>query len=138
MKKLCLTFATALVLVPALSFAAKPAKSSIFLWCKSGGQVCPFGFETTKSGKAIKEIRAYNKCAQVPANFPKIRVKDDGRFKKSGSVTDVTGTRLTYTIQGRFKRPKKAVGTYDIDSRKCSAKPTKFVAKKVKPSPNEA
>ena len=115
--------------IPALAFAADPAKNSAFQWCKTRDQ-CPFGFETTKTGRYIKEIKAYNKCAAVPAVYPRIRVKA-GKFSKTGTVTDVIGQKLTYTIKGRFTRPRKAVGTYDIDRKGCSAKPTEFVAKRV-------
>jgi len=63
--------------------------------------------------------------------------KDTGKFKKSGKVIDFTGAELTFTIKGKFKKPKKAVGTYEIDSSKsskppfgpCDSDPQKFVAK---------
>ena len=135
MQKICLTLATALLLIPALSFAAKPAKNSTFQWCETP-QVCAFGFMTTKNGKYLKDIRAYNKCNEVPAEFPRIRVKD-GKFSKTGTVKNVLGQKLTYTIKGEFKKPKKAVGTYDIDRKGCKAKARKFTAKKIRSSPNE-
>jgi hypothetical protein len=128
-RKIVTAAAAAACVVPALAFAAHPAKNSAFQWCESKDS-CKFGFETTKNGGKIKDINAYNKCAQVPATFPKIRVKDSGKFSKSGAVTDVTGQKLTYTIKGKFKKRKKAVGTYEVDSRKCDAKPIKFVAKR--------
>jgi hypothetical protein len=119
----------ALCLVPALALAANPAKNSAFQWCETKDK-CSFGFETSKDGKRIKDIKAYNKCAQVPAVFPKIAVKD-GKFSKTGTVTDVIGQKLTYTIKGSFTTPKKAVGTYDIDRKGCSAKAQKFTAKRI-------
>ena len=135
MRKTLLTFTTALLLVPALSFAANPAKDAAFQWCETRDR-CSFGFQTTKNGKYIKDIRAYNKCAQVPTEFPRIRVKN-GEFSKTGKAKNVLDQTVTYTIKGKFKKPKKAVGTYDLDLKGCSAKPTKFTAKKVTPSPNE-
>jgi hypothetical protein len=131
MTKLSLALALALLLVPALSLAADPAKDSVFQWCNTR-QTCPFAFETTKTGRYIREIRAYNRCSQVPAKFPRIRVRD-GKFSKTGTVRNVTGQKLTYTIRGEFKRPKKAVGTYDVDRRRCKAKPRKFTARKLMP-----
>jgi hypothetical protein len=118
-----------LCLVPALAFAASPAKNSAFQWCESK-EKCSFGFETSKDGKKIKNIKAYNRCAQVPAPFPKIAVRE-GKFSKTGTVTDAIGQKLTYTIKGSFTTSKKAVGTYDIDRKGCSAKAQKFTAKRV-------
>ena len=129
MRKTIATVALALCALPALAFAADPAKNSAFQWCPTENS-CPFGFETSKNGRYVQDIKAYNKCAQVPATYPRIRVKS-GKFAKTGTVTDVIGQKLTYTIKGTFTRPKKAVGTYDIDRKGCSAKPTKFVAKRV-------
>ena len=129
MHKLLAALVAAICLVPALAFAADPAKSSAFRWCETRDS-CPFAFETSKDGKKVIDIKAYNKCAQVPAIFPKLGIRS-GKFSKTGTVTDVTGKKLTYTFKGRFTRPKKAVGTYDIDRKGCSAKPTDFVAKRI-------
>jgi hypothetical protein len=127
--KLAAALVAAICLVPAVAFAADPAKNSAFQWCESSDR-CPFYFETSKDGKKVVDIKAYNKCAQVPATFPKIAVTA-GKFSKTGTVTDLTGQKLTYTIKGKFTRAKKAVGTYDIDRKGCSAKPTDFVAKRI-------
>ena len=135
MKNLCLTFATALLIVPAISFAADPAKDSTFQWCETQ-EICAFAFDTTKSGRYLKNIRAYNKCNEVPAEFPRVRVRD-GKFSKTGTLKNVIDQKITYTFKGEFRRPKKAVGTYDIDRRGCKAKPRKFIAKKVTFSSNE-
>ena len=129
MKKILLAAAAAICLVPALAFAADPAKNSAFQWCESKDR-CPFYFETSKDGKKVIDIKAYNKCARVPATYPKIPIRS-GKFSKTGTVTDVIGQKLTYTFKGKFTRPKKAVGTYDIDRKGCSAKPTEFVAKRI-------
>jgi len=129
-RKLLLTLAVVACVVPALALAAQPKKDSAFQWCENKNS-CPLGFETNPKGTKIIDIRAYNKCAQVPATYPKIKVKDDGTFSKSGNVTDVTGNKLNYKIEGKFKKPKKAVGTYDIDAKGCKADAQKFVAKRV-------
>jgi hypothetical protein len=127
-RKLLAAVVAAICLVPALAFAADPAKNSAFEWCKTADS-CPLRFETSKDGKKVIDIKAYNKCAQVPATWPKIAIRS-GKFSKTGTITDVTGQKLTYTFKGKFTRPKKAVGTYDIDRKGCSAKPTDFVAKR--------
>jgi hypothetical protein len=50
-------------------------------------------------------------------------------------VTDVIGQTLDFTIKGKFRRPRKAVGTFEIDSQKgakeCDSDPERFVAKRV-------
>ena len=131
-------------ILPALAFAALPKKDSAFSYCKSGSN-CPLKFQTTKSGGKIKDLTMYNDCAQLPpmeGHYPKVRVNDEGKFNKSGKVTDVTGSELTFTIKGRFKKPKKAVGTFEIDSSKsstppfkpCDSKPAEFVAKRTGPA----
>jgi hypothetical protein len=129
LRKLVAVLVAAICLVPALAFAADPAKNSAFRWCENSDS-CPFAFETSKNGRYIKDIMAYNDCARVPATFPRVRVKDDGSFSKTGTVTDVINQKLTYTFKGRFTRPKKAVGTYDVDRKGCTGKPVKFVAKR--------
>jgi hypothetical protein len=118
--------------VPALAFAADPAPSSSFRYCESNNN-CPFTFKTNKTGTKLKKITAYNKCASVPVpdGYPKIPVNNEGKFSKSGTVTDVIGQKLQFKFQGKFKKPGKAVGTYDIDRQGCNAQPTEFVAKRV-------
>lgn len=128
MRKLVAAVVAAICLVPALAFAADPAKNSAFQWCPEKDD-CPLRFETTKNGRYIKDVKAYNDCARIPANYPRIRVRN-GKFSKSGTVEDLAGQKLTYSFQGRFTRPKKAVGTYEIDRKGCTAKPQKFVAKR--------
>ena len=128
MRKLAVAVVAGICLVPALAFAADPAKNSAFQWCETRDR-CAFGFETSKNGRYVKEIRAYNDCARVPAEFPRIRVRD-GKFSKTGTVTDFIDQKLTYTFKGRFTRPRKAVGTYEIDRKGCNSKPIKFVAKR--------
>jgi hypothetical protein len=136
-RKVIIGFAAAACLVPALALAATPAKNSSFAYCESKN-MCPFGFETNKSGKRIKDIKLYAKCSPVPVmDWGKIRVKDSGRFKKSGTATDVLDRTIEFTIKGRFKKPKKAVGTYLVERNDCNDQEQRFVAKKVgKAQPN--
>ena len=140
MRKAILALVAVACVVPALAFAALPKKDSAYRYCKSGDN-CPLTFETSATGRKIKNLRMYNDCSQVPpmdGSYPGVRVKDSGKFEKTGKVTDVTGAELTYTIKGKFTRPKKAVGTYEVDSSKsaappfkpCDSKPQDFVAKR--------
>jgi hypothetical protein len=127
--KLALALVAAICLVPALAFAADPAKDSAFQYCVNKDS-CPFYFETTKNGKYLTDIKLYPKCAPVPVEkWGRIRVTE-GKFSKSGKVTDLVGNKLTYSIKGKFKRPKKAVGTYEVDSKDCKDKAVAFVAKR--------
>ena len=134
MKKILLTLAAVVCVVPALAFAADPAPSTEFAWSEQGDSV---RFKTNKTGAKLKQVSMYNKCARVPvaAGYPKVPVNDEGKFSKSGTVTDVLDQELTFTIKGKFKKPGKAVGTFEIDSRKggkrCDADPEEFVAKRV-------
>jgi hypothetical protein len=132
MRKILAAFALAACLVPALAFAANPAKNASFQYCKSEDN-CPLRFKTNKGGGKLVNLSMYNNCAQLPVNgfYPKVAVNDEGKFSKSGTVTDVIGQQLQFKIQGKFKKPGKAVGTYDIDRQGCSAQPTEFVAKRV-------
>ena len=134
MKKILLTLAAVACAVPALALAADPAPSTEFSWSEQGDSVL---FKTNKSGTKLKQVSMYNKCARVPAEsgYPRIPVNDEGKFKKSGTVTDVIGQELTFEIKGKFRKPGKAVGTYEIDSqkgaKKCDSDPEEFVAKRV-------
>jgi len=136
MKKILLALTVVACVVPVFAFAADPAPRSSFQYCENKNR-CPLGFKTNKSGTKIKKLSMYNRCSQVPVEggYPKIRVNDEGKFSKSGTVTDVIGQELTYTIKGKFRKPGKAVGTYEIDSRKgakrCDSDPEEFVAKRV-------
>ena len=104
MRQTLLGLAATVCVVPALAFAADPAPSSSFQYCSSENR-CPFGFKTNKTGTKIKQISAYNKCAEVPVpgGYPKIPVNDEGKFSKSGTVTDAIGQELTFTIKGKFQ-----------------------------------
>ena len=144
MRKTLLALVAIACIVPALAFAALPKKDSSYAYCDQPNN-CPLNFKTTKTGRKIKDLTMYNDCAQVPpqdGHYPKVRVKDTGKFEKSGTVTDVTGAELTYTIKGKFKKPKKAVGTFEVDSSKsptppfrpCDSEPEKFVAKRTGPA----
>ena len=144
MRKIVLGLLAVACVVPALALAATPKKDSAYAYCENQNS-CPFTFETSKNGRKIVDIKAYNKCAPVPiegTGYPKIRVKDTGKFKKSGTVTDLTGNEVTFTFKGKFKKPKKAVGTYELDSvetrdgkvRECDAEPEEFVAKRTGPA----
>ena len=122
-------------IAPALALAAKPRKNSAYQWCETQNR-CSLGFETSKTGRKIKQLSMYNDCANVPVEggYPKVRVKDTGKFKKTGTVTDVIGQELTFTFKGKFKKPKKAVGTFEIDRQGCDSEPEEFVAKRVGPA----
>jgi len=140
MRKTLLALAAVACVVPALALAAKPKKDSEFSYCENGNN-CPLAFETTPNGRKIEELTMYNKCSTVPpveGRYPKVRVKDTGKFKKSGTVMDVIGQELEFTFKGKFKKPKKAVGTFEIDSSKgqkeCDAEPEEFVAKRTGPA----
>ena len=128
MRKIIATLVTAAFLVPALAFAADPAKNSHFRWCK--GDRCSLTFNTSKDGRYIQNLAMYNKCAELPANYPRIRVRN-GRFSKSGSVKNVVGKTVEFAIKGRFTRARKAVGTFDADMAGCNARVTDFVARRV-------
>jgi hypothetical protein len=134
MRKTILGLAAVACVVPALAFAADPAPNSSFRYCESNdSNNCPFTFKTNRNGTKLKKITAYNKCAPVPVpdGYPKIPVNNEGKFSKSGTVTDVIGEKLQFKFQGKFKKPGKAVGTYDIDRQGCNAQPKEFVAKRV-------
>ena len=144
MKKTLLGLALVACFVPVLAFAALPKKDSAYAYCENPNS-CPLNFKTSETGRKMTDLTMYNKCAQVPptdGHYPKIRVKDTGKFNKSGTVTDVTGSELTFTIKGKFKRPKKAVGTFEIDSSRsatppfkpCDSEPEEFVAKRTGPA----
>ncbi len=136
MRKVILTPVAVACVVPALAFAATPKKDSTYTYCENDNS-CPLVFETTKSGGKIQDLTMYNKCAQVPpiaGRYPKTRIKDSGKFSKSGTVTTVTGQELTFTYKGKFRKPKKAVGTYEIDGKGCDSEPQKFVAKRTGPA----
>jgi hypothetical protein len=131
LRKTLVVLAAVACVVPTLAFAADPAKNASFQYCKSDND-CPLRFKTNRGGGKLTNLTMYNKCAQLPVNgfYPKVPVNDEGKFSKSGTVTDVTGQELRFKIQGKFKKPGKAVGTYDIDRQGCSAQPTEFVAKR--------
>ena len=137
MKKIILAVAVAACMVPAMALAASPAKNSSFQYCEKKNQ-CPFGFETTKTGRKLTDIKLYDKCSPVPVmNWGKIKVRASGKFKKSGTAVDVVGDAIEFTIKGRFTKRKKAVGTYRTDASDCKGKEREFVAKRVgKAQPN--
>jgi hypothetical protein len=143
-RKTLLALAAVACVVPAFAFAALPKKDSNYAYCENDNS-CPLVFDTSATGRKIKNLRMYNRCAQVPpmdGSYPTIRVKDTGKFEKRGTVTDVTGAELTFHIKGKFKRPKKAVGTFEVDSSKsptppfraCDSDPEEFVAKRTGPA----
>jgi hypothetical protein len=128
--------AVACVLLPALAFAALPKKDADYRYCDRPNN-CPLTFHTSGTGRKVKELNMYNRCATLPAEYPGVRVKDTGRFSKSGTVEDVLSNEVDFTIKGKFKRAKKAVGTFELDGgskRNCDADPEEFVAKFVPPA----
>jgi hypothetical protein len=143
MRKIIAVVAGVACVIPALAFAAQPKPDSQYRYCENQ-QSCPLSFNTSGTGRKIKNLSMFNRCAELPAPYPKVRVNDEGRFKKSGKVEDVLGNEVRFTFKGRFKRPKKAVGTFELDSteirggktKECDADPEKFVAKYVPPTPS--
>ena len=134
MRKIIAVVVVVACVIPALALAADPAPSTEFSWSEQSDSV---HFKTNKTGTKLKKLSMYNKCAKVPVEggYPKIPVNDEGKFSKSGKVTDVIDAELTFTIKGKFKKPGKAVGTFEIDSerrgKQCDAEPQEFVAKRV-------
>ena len=116
----------------AVAFAAQPAKDSSFAWC-TGKNMCPMTFNTNKKGTKIVNMSLYTKCAAVPmadGYWPNMRVNDKGKFKRSGTAVDVIGQAIDFTIKGRFKKPGKAVGTYQVERKGCNDGEHEFVAKR--------
>jgi hypothetical protein len=141
MRKIIAVVAGVACVIPALALAAQPKPDSHYRYCENQ-QTCPLSFNTNGTGSKIKNLSMYNRCAELPATYPKVRVNDEGRFKKSGTVDDVLGNEVRFTFKGRFKRPKKAVGSFELDTtetrggrtRECDADPEHFVAKRVGPA----
>ena len=128
MKLALLTVLALTAVVPALVPAATPKRASAFRYC-TDRDVCPFKFETDPRSRYVKDIRLYPKCAPVPTVWPGMNVRN-GEFESAGKVRDVNGTRLTYSIEGRFTTPRKAVGTYRVQSRDCKDRLRKFTARR--------
>ena len=135
MRKIVLALAATACVVPALAFAAvDPRKNSHFAWCPIVKTTCPLDFDTNKRGTKIINMTLYPKCAPVPIDskrgtWPRMRVRN-GKFSREGTVTDVTGDKITYKIKGKFTKPRKAVGTFDVDTKNCSERRREFVAKR--------
>ena len=136
MRKIAAVVAVVACAIPALAFAALPKKDADYRYCDRPNS-CPLTFHTSGTGRKIKDLNMYNRCATLPAEFPGVRVRDTGKFSKSGTVEDVLNNDVNYTIKGKFRRPKKAVGTFEVDGgpkRNCDADPEEFVAKFVPPA----
>jgi hypothetical protein len=128
-----LTLAAVACVVPALAFAAAdPKPNSHFIYCKKQNN-CPMDFNTNKAGTKIVHLSLYPKCSPIPVGkkgfFPDMKV-ENGKFSGKGKIDNVLGDPITYDISGKFKKPKKAVGTYDVDAKDCSDGAHKFVAKR--------
>lgn len=128
MRRALLLLAALAVAVPALALAATPAKNSAFRYCTER-DLCPLKFETDRRARYVKDIRLYPKCAPVPTRWPRIRVRR-GAFAREGTIRDVNGTKLTYSIEGEFRTRRKAVGTYEVDARDCKDRRRKFTARR--------
>jgi hypothetical protein len=141
MQKTLITLGAIACALPALAFAAHPAKDSNFAWCPKENQ-CPMTFNTNEKGTKIINMSLYTKCAPVPPRdgyWPTMKVNDKGKFSKEGSFADVTMQTIEFTIKGKFVRKKKAVGTFDVDSfgrggDRCNDKEREFVAKRKGPA----
>jgi hypothetical protein len=123
---------TALAALAPAAFAATPAKDSAFQYCAKPNN-CPFGFETNGKGTRLENIQLFTKCNGEIAAFPEIKVNGKGEFSKTGTAMLVRGGKLNFTIKGKFKKPKKAVGTYKLTAKGCSDTAHDFVAKRVGP-----
>lgn len=128
MKRALLTIIVLAAALPTLVPAATPKGASAFRYC-TDGDTCPLKFETDSQSRYVKDIRLYPKCAPVPTRWPGMNVRN-GEFESGGRVRDVNGTRLTYSIEGRFTTPRKAVGTYRVESRDCKDRLRKFTARR--------
>ena len=49
----------------------------------------------------------------MDGTYPKVPVNGEGKFNKSGTVTNVIGQEVDCAFKGKFRRPKKAVGTFE-------------------------
>jgi hypothetical protein len=137
MRKIILTLGAVACAVPALALAAAdPKPNSHFSYCKVGNN-CPVTFNTNKAGTKIKALNMYDKCSRVPVGdkgvFPAVRV-NNGKFSKEGTIENVTGEKVTWEFKGKFKKPKKAVGTYKLTTKDCTDSAHDFVAKRDGPA----
>lgn len=131
MRKTIVALVAVACVAPAVALAANPAKNSHFSWCPQKDR-CPLKFDTNKAGTKIVNMTLYPKCAPLPVatrSWPAMKV-EQGKFSAEGSVKDVVGNTINYKINGSFTRPKKAVGTFDVDSKNCSDGKHKFTAKR--------
>ena len=133
MRKALVAFGAVACVVPALAFAAAdPKPDSHFTYCKTQ-QNCPLDFSTSKTGTKIKHLSAFSKCAPIPVGkkgfYPPIAV-NNGKFSKEGSIDNVLGEKVNYEFEGKFKKPKKAVGTYKLTTKDCNDSEHDFVAKR--------
>ena len=94
-------------------------------------------FSTNKKGTKTIRLSLYPKCSPIPVGkkgfFPNMRI-ENGKFSGKGKIDNVLGDPITYDISGKFKKPKKAVGTYDVDAKDCSDGEHDFVAKRDGPA----
>lgn len=136
MRKTILTLGAVACAVPALALAAAdPKPNSHFSYKTPNGSV-PLDFNTNKAGDKITGLSMYARCSAVPPKkgvFPPVAV-NNGRFSKEGTIENVIGEKIDYEVQGKFKKPKKAVGTYKLTKKGCNDKERDFVAKRDGPA----
>ena len=137
MRKTLLALAAVACVVPALAFAAAdPKPDSHFKYCTSADR-CPLTFSTNGRGTKIINLTMYqDKCGQFPplaGHYQRVRVTD-GKFSKEGNVENVIGNTVHYEIQGKFKKPRKAVGTYKLSESGCAGDAKPFVARRDGPA----
>ena len=133
MRKTLLALAIAACVVPAFALAAaNPKPNSHYSYC-SKPNLCPMDFNTNKAGTKIVNLSLFPKCSPIPVGkkgfFPDMKV-ENGKFSGQGKIDNVLGDPITYDISGKFKKPKKAVGTYNVDSKDCKDGAHDFVAKR--------
>jgi hypothetical protein len=130
-RKTILALAAVACIAPVLAFAVEPRPDSQFTYCKSRSD-CPLSFVTNATSTKIRKLTIYSKCSDAPVgrngHFPRVPVDDEGEFSKKGTIDNVIGDEIEYEIEGRFRKRRKAVGTYRLTSLGCTDSKREFVA----------
>jgi hypothetical protein len=136
LRAVALAAAVTAIAVPAVaaSGSAKPVPNGNYCMnCTK--KLAPGDFHVSKNGKSIDAWSYFNKCAPVPvAHPPKIAIKA-GKFSFSGTLMEVTKTKLHYTLKGHFVTPHLAKGTVNATGGGKTCKAVSFKAKFVRTGP---
>jgi hypothetical protein len=125
--------AVAVPAVAATKFAKPVPNGNYCMNCTP--KLDPGDFHISGSGKWIDAWSYFNNCAPVPvAKPPKIAIKG-GKFSFSGTLTEVTKTKLHYTLKGHFVTPHLAKGTVNATGGGKTCKAVSFRAKFVRTGP---